>query len=78
MINNNVVRGVVKFYDPKKGFGFVSGEGKEYFAHISNVIGALDMTQTDRDNLLKVGTKVSFMPSKNKKGLVAIQIDVIN
>lgn len=31
--------GKVKWYDAKKGFGFISGEdGKDYFIHGSNIV----------------------------------------
>merc|ERR1719410_2413031 len=50
------VKGVVKWFDPKKGFGFVSSEedGQDYFVHFSSIEGQ----QGHRS--LEDGDKVEF------------------
>ena len=62
------LKGVVKFYDSTKGFGFLkeTGSNEEYFVHAS---GLLD-TIYEND-------KVSFELTEGKKGLNAINVKVI-
>ena len=48
-------KGVVKEYDPSKGFGFITGENKEdYFVHVSGLREHL------KGQGLRAGQKVSF------------------
>ena len=64
--------GVVKWFSSKKGYGFVSVEGKEdVFVHYSGVIGS-----GFRD--LKEGQKVRFDEAQGRKGLQAINVEVID
>lgn len=58
-------RGVVKFFIEEKGYGFVTFEGTDYFAHISNV--------KDRELLAK-GDLVDFTPLDFEKGPKAVNI----
>jgi CspA family cold shock protein len=54
------MEGKVKWYNRKKGYGFVEGEdGVEYFVHYT----ALKETKFIRDN-----DKVSFDPADTEKG----------
>jgi len=47
--------GVVKEYDPSKGFGFITGEDKEdYFVHMSG------LREYFKGRGLRAGQKVSF------------------
>lgn len=49
------VQGTVKWFDPRKGYGFVTAEdGKEYFAHFSAVEKGRNYTGFDD------GDKVEF------------------
>ncbi|WP_156290959.1 cold shock domain-containing protein [Oceanobacillus salinisoli] len=60
------MKGRVKMYNSKKGFGFIIGEDfKERFFHISNV-EVVDKLSRD--------AAVEFKPSKNSKGLEATEI----
>jgi len=62
-------KGVVKEYDPSKGFGFITGDDKEdYFVHVSGL----------RENLkgqgLRAGQKVSFDVDFGMRGDKAINV----
>lgn len=58
-------KGIVKFYNSDKGFGFIkdSNSAEEYFVHIDNV-----------DGDIKEGDKVIFEIGKGPKGLMAINV----
>jgi CspA family cold shock protein len=62
------MNGKVKFFDEKKGFGFIlEGEtGKEYFVHATALI---DRIQKDDE--------VEFEVTQGKKGLNAIDVKLI-
>jgi CspA family cold shock protein len=57
------MNGKVKFFNVSKGYGFIVAEDGEYFFHVSAVDG-----KVDKDDL------VTFEPSKNDKGLVALNV----
>lgn len=61
------MRGKVKFFDEEKGFGFIIGEEKEYFAHISNVFKKIPLEE---------GQYVFFDVKKTDKGPKAVNIDI--
>jgi cold shock protein len=57
--------GNVKWFDSKKGFGFiVSPEGKDVFVHFSSIEG-------DGFRSLKDGEKVDYEQIQGEKGLLA-------
>jgi len=58
--------GVMKWFNPEKGFGFVKDEGtdKEYFVHFSEI-------QMDGYKTLNEGDRVSFEIGQGPKGLQA-------
>jgi CspA family cold shock protein len=65
------VEGIVTYFTDMGGFGFINGEDKEnYFVHYSNII--MEGFQT-----LQIDDIVEFEPSKNKKGLIAINVKLI-
>lgn len=81
------MHGYVKWYNDKKGFGFIKAEdNQEYFVHITDVLDtdaiadgvAKDdsygnqRVQTSKG--LLIGQHVSFMPSKNAKGIIATRV----
>lgn len=60
------MNGTVKWFNIKKGFGFISGEdGKDYFVHI---------TQLPHGMLLRENDSVTFEPTETDKGLQATKI----
>ncbi len=57
--------GTVKWFDSKKGFGFiVNAEGKDVFVHFSTIEG-------DGFRSLKDGEKVEYEQITGEKGLLA-------
>lgn len=61
--------GLIKFYNPDKGFGFITDENNtDRFFHISDVIGSEIPSEQQ---------KVSFTPSENEKGLNALNINLL-
>lgn len=61
--------GTVKWFDEKKGFGFIIPEdgGADLFVHHSNIV-------TEGFRTLKDGQKVEFEPAQGKKGMEATQV----
>ncbi len=61
-------RGPVKWFDSKKGFGFiVSPEGDDGFVHFSSIEG-------DGFRSLKDGETVDYELVRGEKGLSALQV----
>lgn len=57
--------GIVKWFDPKKGFGFIVGpEGQDVFVHFSSI-------ETDGFRALKDGEQVEYDFVESEKGLHA-------
>lgn len=62
------VEGLVKWFDPRKGFGFVIGpEGQDIFVHFSVIQG-------EGFRVLKDGSKVSYDAVKTEKGWKATRV----
>ncbi len=62
------VEGVVKWFDPRKGFGFIVGpEGQDIFAHFTRIEG-------DGFKVLKDGSKVVYDAVKGDKGWHATRV----
>jgi len=54
------MEGQVKFFDTKKGYGFIAGDdGQDYFMHISQLPAGAE---------LKQGDIVEFTPTQSKRG----------
>jgi CspA family cold shock protein len=67
-----VVNGIVKWFDEKKGYGFITVEGgKDAFVHHSNIEGAGFKT-------LAEGQKVTLEVTQGTKGPQAEQVRVVN
>lgn len=65
------MQGKVKWFNTKKGFGFIeAGDGDSYFAHYNDIKG-----QEGFKNLVE-GQNVSFDGLKTEKGLKAVNIIV--
>ena len=64
--------GTVKWFDVKKGFGFIlNTEGKDVFVHYSSIEG-------DGFRSLKDGEKVEYEETKGPKGLHAAKVRRVN
>lgn len=62
------MKGTVKFYNRKKGFGFISGEdGNDYFVHFTALPRGLSLRDND---------KVSFDPAEGDRGLKAENVQL--
>ena len=67
-----MLRGPVKWFDSKKGFGFiVSPEGEDVFVHFSSIEG-------DGFRALKDGETVDYELVRGDKGLSATQVKRMN
>ena len=59
------IQGAVKWFDPKKGYGFIVGpEGQYVFVHFSQILG-------DGFRSLKDGEAVEYEMAEGDKGLQA-------
>lgn len=68
---DQLVTGVVKWFNDEKGFGFIQQEGqKDVFVHFSAING------TGRRTLLE-GQKVEFNITQGQKGPQAANVSVI-
>jgi len=62
--------GVVKWFDVKKGFGFIKREeGSDVFVHYSSIQG-------DDFKKLEEGQQVSFVVNETDKGLQAQEVSL--
>ncbi|MFH1668639.1 MAG: cold shock domain-containing protein [Candidatus Woesearchaeota archaeon] len=63
------MEGTVKWFNRKKGYGFISGEDeKEYFVHYSAVAQGTFLRDNDR---------VSFEPADGERGLQAQSVTLL-
>ena len=64
-------QGTLKWFNEKKGFGFISAEdGNDYFVHHSSIVG-------DGYKSLQEGAKVQFQIEQSEKGPRAVQVSPI-
>ena len=65
--------GTVKWFDGKKGYGFVANpsDGKDYFVHFSEI-------NSDGYKTLEAGQNVTFDIGEGKQGEVAKNVKTIN
>lgn len=63
------IRGIVKWFNDSKGFGFIESEGKDYFVHFSAI-------QSPGFKSLKEGSSVVFKASMGKKGPQAEEVEL--
>lgn len=68
MENMEKLEGQVKFFNQKRGFGFIDVAGEDYFVHITDVEG----------EILLGGEPVLFKPVEGHKGLQAIEVQRID
>lgn len=67
------MNGIVKWFDPKKGYGFItpSGNSKDIFIHHSNII-------MDGYKTLSEGDNVSFEVADSEKGPKAVSVKKVS
>ena len=65
--------GKVKWFDAKKGYGFVSSmsDDKDYFVHFSEI-------KTDGFKTLEEGQKITFEIGEGPKGTVAKNVKALD
>ena len=59
------MEGTLKWFDVKRGFGFIKSEGKDYFVHISNI---------EKNSKIEKGDKVFFEAQQAPKGTKAVKV----
>jgi len=61
-------KGIVKFFNESKGFGFITEEGadKDHFVHVSGLVDEI-----------REGDEVEFDLQEGRKGLNAVNVKVI-
>ncbi|AWN73556.1 cold-shock protein [Legionella anisa] len=64
------IKGTVKWFNERKGFGFIQSDGQDYFVHFSSIQGSGFKT-------LKEGESVLFKQGKGQKGLLAEDVQVV-
>jgi len=65
--------GKVKWFDSKKGYGFISNnsDDKDYFVHFSEI-------QSDSFKTLEEGQKITFEIGESSKGAVAKNVKTLD
>lgn len=61
--------GIVKWFNDKKGFGFVESQGNDYFVHFREI-------KAEGFKTLKEGDKVHFKTAESPKGPLAKEISI--
>lgn len=64
-----MAKGIVKFFDNKKGYGFINADQTDYFVHFSSIISDEDYKR------LSEGDKVSFEIIDQPRGPSAINVE---
>ncbi|MBS6105996.1 cold shock domain-containing protein [Anaerococcus sp.] len=63
-----MAEGIVKFFDNKKGYGFINADQTDYFVHFSSIIS------DEKYKKLYQGDKVSFDKIDQPRGPSAINV----
>jgi cold shock protein len=70
--DNFMLKGKVKWFDNKKGFGFINTEdGNDVFVHYSGI-------QAAGFRALEEGQEVTFEITKGKKGPQAVNVQIVD
>ena len=67
-------RGIVKWFSPENGFGFIKAESKG----VGDIFVSFSSIQTDGFKALKKGQKVEFEFKKDEKGNMAKRVIIID
>ena len=64
-------RGIVKFFNAQKGFGFITPKsgGKDIFVHVNNVQGDADS--------MREGQEVEYVEGQGRKGPEATEVTLL-
>lgn len=65
-----MAEGVVKWFDPKKGYGFIEADGKDVFVHHTSF-------KTKGLRTLNQGDKVSYEMAQGEKGPRAEAVELL-
>jgi len=68
---DKTLTGTVKWFDTKKGFGFVNADDKDYFVHFSSI-------KSEGYRKLVDGEEVSFEIGATEKGECAVEVVRLN
>ena len=74
------MKGIVKFYDTKKAYGFIVPEdgGKDIFVHITGIKKENPPWGMDKFAGLQEGQQVEFDMGSNRQGPCAINVKVVD
>jgi len=67
----SLMHGNVKWFNEKKGYGFIDSDGISYFVHYKSII-AEGFKKLDGDQ------RVSFVPKNSDKGWLATDVRVVS
>ena len=75
MAKSAVMKGTVKWFDKRRGFGFITSEEseKDYFVHYSDIV-----QQDTGFKSLNDGQLVEYEIGSNEKGEKAVNVKVLN
>lgn len=62
-----VIKGIVRWFNETKGFGFIRSDNTEYFVHYREI-------KAEGFKTLKEGDQVRFKPEKSPKGPLATEV----
>lgn len=67
---NEKQQGIVKWFNDKKGFGFIEKDGNDYFVHFSSIM-------SNGYKSLKEGSAVRFSAHNGERGLTAKDVETV-
>ena len=65
------MKGVIKWFNEARGYGFAEGEDGDYFLHYTEIMSG------DNFKTLKEGDEIEFTPSLSEKGGAAKKIYLV-
>lgn len=64
------MKGIVKFFHPDKGWGFITDGKSDFFVHARNII--------DPTEIVYKGQLVEFDTIETERGLMAVQVKIMS